>query len=342
MHCYDRDYADLSVLPPYNNIWAQVIHRGDPPQIVTDTVTVTYRIEDNSYSVGKTNFWSYAQALFGANLPNNIGLTGKGLSGTMDRVGNHFVAEGVPVTEFHDSALTTPYYFQLADLEAKDINTNNTLDKTVIVVPISSEMRCDVCHNSPYTNFRWNILSLHDGEEGTHLMSQRPVLCANCHADPALGMPGSPDVPTLSAAMHSKHSEEGVGGNCYACHPGPNTRCLRDVMSQPPINKWCTDCHGSLADVGNPARTPWITLPQCGTCHDALHAENPNILFKRSAGHGGVYCEACHSSTHTIVPSRESNDNLQSIRLQGVAGPLSQCTICHLTQPTSGGPHSAP
>jgi hypothetical protein len=342
MHCYDRDYADIGVLPPYNNLWAQVIQRGDPPQIVTDGITITYSIQDNSYSVGKTNFWSYAEALFGQSLPPNIGLTGKGLAGTMDLRGSTFVAEGVPVTEFRDSDPANPYYYQLADLTVMDLATQDILDQTTIVVPVSSEMRCDTCHDEPFTNFRWNILSKHDEEEGTTLMSQRPVLCASCHADPILGLPGQAGIPSFSSAMHSKHAEEGVGGNCYACHPGPNTRCLRDVMSQAPNNLWCTDCHGSLAEVGSPSRTPWFSEPQCVTCHGSVYAENPDRLYRRSSGHSGIYCEACHNSTHAILPSREENDNLQSIALQGVAGSLGRCTICHLTQPAEGGPHSAP
>ena len=69
MHCYNRDFQDLAVLPPYNNLWAQVIKRGDPPQIVTTGITVTYVFTDNTYSVGKSNFWTYAQQLFGVTLP---------------------------------------------------------------------------------------------------------------------------------------------------------------------------------------------------------------------------------------------------------------------------------
>ncbi|HNM38004.1 MAG TPA: hypothetical protein PKI33_13125, partial [Anaerolineales bacterium] len=107
MHCYNRDFADLAVLPPYNTLWVQVIKAGDPPTLVTSGVTVEYFYEDNTYSVGKTNFWSYSQDLFGVNLPPNVGLKGKGLSGTMDFSGDHFVAEGIPVTEFSDSAPTT-------------------------------------------------------------------------------------------------------------------------------------------------------------------------------------------------------------------------------------------
>ncbi len=33
MHCYNRDFTDLAVLPPYNTLWAQVVKIGNPPQI---------------------------------------------------------------------------------------------------------------------------------------------------------------------------------------------------------------------------------------------------------------------------------------------------------------------
>src|SRR5512136_1679236 len=84
MHCYNRDFTDLAVLPPYNTLWAQVVRVGNPPQVITTGITVTYVFTDNTYSVGKSNFWTYAKKLFGVALPPNIGLTGKGLSGTMD------------------------------------------------------------------------------------------------------------------------------------------------------------------------------------------------------------------------------------------------------------------
>ena len=65
MHCYNKDFSNLGVLPPYNNLWAQVIRRGDPPQIVTEGISVSYAFPENTYSVGKSNFWDYAKALFG-------------------------------------------------------------------------------------------------------------------------------------------------------------------------------------------------------------------------------------------------------------------------------------
>ena len=89
-----------------------------------------------------------------------------------------------------------------------------------------------------------NILTLHDKENAEeyppghtgNLMDRRPINCAECHADNALGAPGVAGIPNLSRAMHDKHAEEGdipqTTAGCYLCHPGPQTQCLRDVMSE--------------------------------------------------------------------------------------------------------------
>jgi len=341
MHCYDRDYSTSAVLPPYNNLWAQVIKRGDPPLVVANGVIVEYSFPGNTYSAGKTNFWDYALKLFGVSLAPNVGLKGKAMSGQMDAAGDHFVAEGVPVTEFSDSNLGVADYFQMAKLVAKDPD-GKILATTDIVAPVSSEMRCDVCHNTPSpTNFRMNILMKHDELEGTTLANQasggNPVLCASCHADPALGAAGTPGVSSLSAAMHNRHQDK--TSDCYSCHPGPLTQCLRDVMSVE-AGMTCVDCHeGGMAGLADKNRTPWVDLPRCGNCHDSQFAENSSKLYKLSTGHGGLFCESCHNSTHAILKSREEKDNRQAIALQGEAGTIKKCTICHLTEPDSGGPH---
>jgi hypothetical protein len=342
MHCYDFDYSLLSVLPPYNNLWAQVIRRGDPPQIVSTGIKVEYSFPGNTYSAGKTNFWQYEDKLFGVNLPDNVGLTGKGLAGEMDNKGDHFVAEGIPITEFSDSNPNVGDPLQLANIVVKDLATNQVLATSQVVAPVSSEMRCDTCHNRPSANFRMNILNLHDEENGTSLADQAsggtPVLCGNCHAAPALGLPGQPDLPSLSAAMHGKHKEK--TSDCYACHPGPTTQCLRGGMSQPPTNLTCVDCHvGGMEMLGRENRRPWLDEPRCADCHAAQYAENPGTLFRLSKGHGGLYCESCHGSTHADYPSRDYQDNIQSIALQGHAGYIDTCTVCHLTPPSTGGPH---
>ena len=78
MHCANKDFSKIAILPPFNNIYAQLIKKtpGQIPQVITSGVIVEYNIPGNTYSVGKTNFWTYAQQLFGLPqpLPDNIGL----------------------------------------------------------------------------------------------------------------------------------------------------------------------------------------------------------------------------------------------------------------------------
>ena len=50
MHCYNRDFNDLAVLPPANTLWAQVVRVGNPPQVITTGVTVEYFFADNPAS----------------------------------------------------------------------------------------------------------------------------------------------------------------------------------------------------------------------------------------------------------------------------------------------------
>ena len=357
MHCYNRDFKDLAVLPPFNTLWAQVIHVGDPPQLVTSGIKVEFFFADNTYSVGKSNFWTYDEQLFGVNLPDNVGLTGTGLSGNMVLTGDHFEAVGIPLTEFNDHPPTTPYPFQLATIVVREQSTNNELARAQVVAPVSTEMHCDYCHydHGPGNEdiatgvVEQNLLTKHDLENSDKypggfglLMNRRPVLCAECHATNALGEPGKPGIPNLSRAMHAKH--DGVVANtlngCYSCHPGPQTQCLRDVMSQSPYNMDCIDCHGTMSTVSNNPN-PWLNEPRCdnAACHGSGFQQD-QALYRMSKEHGGVYCEGCHDSTHAIAASREPNDWIKFDALQGSHGTLKKCTVCHLTWQSQPGPHN--
>ncbi len=166
---------------------------------------------------------------------------------------------------------------------------------------------------------------------------------------------------------------------CYTCHPGSETRCLRGAMGNAvaadgSLAMQCQSCHGAMLAVGDPARQGWFDEPACQECHtgtatdnngqirftsvfdasgqprvavNSTFATNPDTpapgisLFRFSTGHGGLQCEACHGSTHAILPSSHLNDNIQAIDLQGHAGTLAECASCHGTDPqtTSGGPH---
>ena len=338
MHCANKDFSKFAILPPYNNLSAQVIKVGDAnndPELVTSGYSVTYEVPGNTYSVGKTNFWDYEDQLFGVNLPDNTGLTGAGLSGDMDNADDHFVMEGIPMTPYTDDDLVNEDPYQLALLKVYD-GQNNLLATTQPVIPVSNEISCvsSGCHSSEN-----DILYEHE-EEGGFDPNNTPILCAECHSSNALGTPGTPGLESLSEVIHDKHAEE--TNDCYKCHPGSQAQCLRGVMHGAGLV--CQDCHGSVANVAQTienGREPWLEEPQCGAaaCHGPDYAEEPGKLFRQSKGHSGLYCSACHGSPHAILPSTNDRDNVQNTELQGYAGTLQECTVCHGVAPTGAGPH---
>ncbi len=351
MHCANQDFSELMVLPPYNNVRAQLLRKqaGGPPLLVTDGVRLEYSIPGNTTSVNKTNFWDYAHVLFGLSspLPPDIGLTGNGLTGLFQPHNGYHEVTGIPITPFPDNDLEHEHPYQLLHVEAWDAATNTWLASTDAVIPVSNEIGCvsSGCHSSVQ-----DILDEHPDEAGFN-PNAKPILCASCHASPALGTQGIPEAGYLSFRLHEKHKDmrpiNGIA-SCYKCHPGTNAQCLRDVMSTHPTDPMiCQDCHGTMEEVAasiEEGRIPWLEEPSCGSCHGAAFAEEPGTLFRESRGHGGLFCSACHGSPHAILPSREANDNLQNMRLQGHAGTLSDCNVCHVTRPSGPGPHglSAP
>lgn len=334
MHCMNEDFSELVILPPFNTLRAQVLKRGHGPDILTEHVTVHYSIPSNTESSSKTNFWTHAEALFGVALPPDVGLTGNGLSGTMAATPESwYEASGIPVTPVSDAGRLDAY--PLARVRV--VHDDGFQAETVAVVPVSTEISCNLCHDTPGISTAEDILTKHDQAHGTNLMDARPVLCASCHADPALGTTGQPGVSNLSSAMHGFHAPHvdqlGLDNSCYACHPGLRTQCQRDVHLARGIQ--CADCHGGMAQVGDPARTPWVDEPRCGDCHSrpGFEFEQPGRLFKDSVGHGGVMCSACHGSPHAITPTLTPADNLQAISKQGRAGVIDDCLVCHTSMP---------
>lgn len=106
----------------------------------------------------------------------------------------------------------------------------------------------------------------------------------------------------------------------------------------------CQNCHGTMTNIANSiegGRRPWLDEPKCGstTCHGNTYAEEPGKLYRNSKGHGGLFCSSCHGSPHAIYPTTQPNDNLQSIRVQGHAGAINDCMVCHTSPPPGPGPH---
>jgi hypothetical protein len=339
MHCMNEDFSEICILPPYNTLRVQVVDRTrEEPRIINSGVTVRYSIPGNTHSADKTNFWLFAEKLFGLKLQPNIGLTGNGLSGTMTATANRdWTVTGVPVTQTSDNGRNDPY--QLAQVSV--IRNGQTVGQTRFVVPVSWEISCNLCHNGD--SVADDILRSHDRRHNTNLVNAKPVLCASCHADPALGAPGKPGLPTMSGAMHTAHATRLQGLNlensCYACHPGFRSQCQRDIHASKGIS--CTSCHGDMLAVGSPQRKPWVDEPRCDNCHSkrGFEFEQPGKLYRDSLGHMGIGCGACHGSPHAITPTLTQGDNLQALAWQGHTGKINTCTVCHSKTPNESFPH---
>ena len=322
MHCMDEEFSVFSILPPFNILNTQVVLRDSRgnPRLVDDTdVLVSYdAVADaggsiNSYSYSteseKTNFWVHANALFGTTLQPGEGLTGFFMpqdhpadSGPQSMVfnaaHNWFSGEGIPITPLDDDLNMNPY--PLMRVTATDDTSGAEAGAVDAVVPVAIETDCANCHatneiaaDEPTVTWstadnveiqsKENILLLHDDLEGTNLIADQPVLCAECHYSKALDLSGAGPAgaqagnPTFSNVMHGYHGSLTEGGlpvfpptgaieqNCYQCHPGRETQCQRGAMKTGGMD--CFDCHGNMTAVGNAGREPWTDLPKCQSCH---------------------------------------------------------------------------
>ncbi len=344
MHCISPRFAEMAILPPYNTVRAIVIQRGQEPRVVTQGISVSYWMDNNISVKGKTDFWTYAPKLFGNNLKPGFGLTGNGLTGVMLPSGGEFQAVGIPVLPQFDDGTKSPY--QRATLAMSSGKGGGLQNITSVVVPVSDEMNCALCHKSggpaakgiSTPTVDGNILTLHDQREGTKLMAHRPVLCASCHSDNALGTPGTKGVSSLSLAMHGKHASlaAAIQPACYNCHPGQNTQCNRSaIKDMGPVHgdPKCDNCHGDLQKMAaslRAGRKPWLEEPTCSQCHGVKY-DTGKVLYRNATGHGGVLCVACHNSPHAWWPSLRADDNLQPQKLQGNVHAIGfkKCGVCH-------------
>ena len=373
----------------------------------------------NTISSSKSNFWTYITTLFLAVEPPDTGLTGNKVQSKTPQPMTYNITEGywegvgIPTVPYDDKSVFNP--FPMAKLVAKD-STGKVLASASIVLSVSDEITCNTCHGSntdpaakpatgwvnnpdPAKDAKLNILKKHDdrwpiSQYLSQLQSNgytyqsslyqtavsgTPVLCAACHGDNALSLPGLPGIGAEASDMHTLHgpqillstnqtldqnSTTSDLNSCYLCHPGPVTQCKRGAMN----TQLCSSCHGNVSYVGTASRQPWFIEPACQMCHntsqrytttfdstgkwrqttDTTFATNNNVpitganLYRYSTGHGTVFCSACHGSPHAEFPSLQANDNVYPTKLQGYAAKITECTVCHTTQLAvtgNGGPH---
>lgn len=338
MHCTDgSDFSVFSILPHYNVIHAQVVKDGKLVRSGTG-LTVTYEaVADptgsiNKSSAGKGNFYDWVGSLYGPVLAPDQGLAGYAMPGplnTPQRMAfegglNQFSAVGIPITPYDDNG--TKNYYPMMRLVARDA-LNQVVATTDIVLPVSDEMDCRVCHASgsptlakpqagwvnqtdPNKDYKLNILLLHDEREASNLeyvnalrdagfnagglyrsatIDHQPVLCAKCHGSNALPGTGLAGVSPLTEAIHGYHARVA----------DPVTHLAMDDTAN---RSSCYRCHpGSetrcLRGAMGSAVAPNGTMAmQCQSCHGGMS----QVGTKGRVGWlDQPDCGSCHTGTAT-------------------------------------------
>ncbi|MEK8034004.1 hypothetical protein AACH06_24535 [Ideonella sp. DXS29W] len=331
MHCMDSDYSVFSILPPFNNLHAQVVDAGRN-KLVTSGVTVTFEATPdlngslNTHSSDKTNFWKYALPLYGADLPADMGLGGwRTASLTPQTMGyqstsSMFEAVGIPITPWDDQKKKNSY--PMVKVVARDAS-GQSLAEGHVVLPVSDEMTCIACHASgsqeaarppvhgwvndargPEMDYRRNILALHDDQ---HLSASKYKKALKTAGYDKAGLLATADGghPILCAACHSSNALPGTGQTgitplttaehtLHAKVINPNTGLPLDSEKD---RGACYMCHpGSETKclrgvMGNATLPDGTAAIQCQSCHSTMSKVGS---AKRTGWLQQPTCQACH------------------------------------------------
>lgn len=331
----DSDYSVMALRPPYNTLEAQVMDASGHMMTPASGVTVTFEaVADpagsiNSTSIGKTDFWNYAQSLFGLvqPLPPDMGLTGVSMPGaanapqqlTFDATTSAWTGEGIPLTPQDDAGHKNPY--PLFHVAAHAAN-GSLLAATNVVLPVSDEVSCKTCHASnsglnarplkgwvndpdPERDYRLNVIRLHDDRQGGNPDYAGQLVTAGYDPSGLYATVTQLDKPIVCATCHASKPLGTVG-----------------VAGVAPLT---TAMHRLHANVIDPATGLSLdndgNRSACYACH-----EGPTTKFLRGPmgnavaadGTMEMQCQSCHGP-------------MSRVGLQGRVGWLDQptCQNCH-------------
>jgi hypothetical protein len=233
--------------------------------------------------MGKTNFWTWVGALYGASPAPDFGLTGNRTPShvaqpmAFNSTNGWFEATGLPITPYDDT--TAKNFYPTVAVTARD-SSSRVLATTTAVLPVSDEMTCSGCHTSrqpsetnpariaakpaagwvndpdPEKDWKKNILRLHDEKQANN--------------------------PKYVAALNTR----GLGqtGGLYDSAQGG-----RPVL--------CAGCHASNA-------LPGTGLTGVSTLTSALHTNHgkvldPTNLLTLDSSTNRTACYLCHPGSVT-------------------------------------------
>ena len=319
MHCFDgSDFSVFSILPPYNNLNAQLIKKyGTSNKHVTQNVMLTYEALSynghiNTKSTTKTNFWEYLPKLFPFSTSSaDTGLSGNKTPSTLpqsmkyNQTDNWFEADGIPIVNYDDNGDTN--YYPMVRVVAKDLS-GNTLATADVVLPVSDEMDCAKCHSSTsllndakpsagwenssdkLKDYKYNILKLHD-EKHSILSSDLASLKSMGYIyKESLYESAKAGTPILCAACHSSNALATTGvGSAKSLTAAIHSK-HKDVMD--PNNNL------KLSDSNN--------RDACYSCHPGAKTEclrGAMGAAKDPFGNQVMQCQSCHGGMSDVGSS---------------------------------------
>ncbi len=313
MHCIDPDFSVFSILPPFNTINAQVIFNSGL-QDDGSGITLTYEsVADangsiNTTSIGKTNFWSHVQDLFGVSPAPDVGLTGSGMPGPgnvpqpmdYDPAWAWFQGEGIPLTPLDDNLEKNPY--PLMRITARN-SAGQVLASTVTSVPNSQELECSRCHSSggspfarpaagwafdpdPLRDDRLNILQLHDER---HL--------GEAVFDAALA-----DAGYSSAGLLATSQTDGTAVLCSRCHVS-NALPGTGLPGITPMTQAIHGLHGNVVNAQGDLLDDIPDRSSCYLCHPGFDTQCLRGAMGKAIGPDGEHamdCQSCHGNQSDV------------------------------------------
>ena len=328
MHCMDTDYSVFTLLPPFNDLNAQLMVNGKLAGGANYTLTYESASDPtgsvNTYSVGptkKTNFWDYFVALFGlGSLPPNIGMTGNPTASATpaplawDSVYGWYGGSGIPITPIDDAGKVNA--FPLVKVTAKDSN-GQVLASAHAVLPVSTEMNCSLCHASvtgtaaakpaggwvngtptpTERDWRLNVLRLHD---------QRNA--GNANYSSLLSAKGYGT--SLEGSVTKADASQNKPIFCDTCH-NSNALAYWGLGGEKSVSTMTAAMHTRHATAVDPLSGKALdgigTRDACYNCHPGKSTQclrgamgNPTD----STGKHLMECQSCHGSMATVGGNR--------------------------------------
>ncbi len=310
MHCMDEDFAVFAILPPFNTLNAELINKSGDRVGDGSGVSIFYEAapdadgSETRTSVPQTNFWQYAELLFGANLPGDVGLLGNampGISNTpqpMHWNADHawWSAEGIPLIPKNKFGDDQPY--PLVRVTARD-GAGALLADTLVTAPVSAEMNCVSCHASgaqaaaeppssgwandpdPVRDYRLNILKRHDD-----LHAGTPVYTA------ALAQFGF-----SARGLYDTVVSQAKPILCASCHAS-NALGTTGAPGVPQLTQSIHAKHAAALDpVTGMALGDSINRASCYQCHPGKETKCLRGAMGRASDHFGqplMSCQSCH------------------------------------------------